>query len=146
MCSDGKSTMQDFDVIISSEVHGLTIGRRGIYPAWSFSSDHKLELHESAGWVVVDTNDPPRFAFMSKEWFSPFLCHVLVDAVMSLAKIHAQLIWFVCCSRPEMMRLLSKISSIKIRGNRDCTFSREEGGIGGGGELKRNKVSLILLL
>lgn len=74
MCSDGKSTMQDFDVIISSEVHGLTIGRRGIFPAWSFSSDHKLELHESAGWVLVDTNDPPRFAFMSKEWVSPFLC------------------------------------------------------------------------
>ena len=77
MCSDGKSTMQDFDVIISSEVHGLTIGRRGIYPAWSFSSDHHIELHESAGWVVVDTNDPPRFAFMSKEWFSPLKTRVV---------------------------------------------------------------------
>ena len=62
-------------------------------------------------------------------------CHALVDAVMSLAKIHAQLIWFVCGSRPEMMRLLSKISSIKIRGNRDCTFS------GGGRDWRRGRNS-----
>ena len=77
-CSDGKDTMGAFDVLIASEAHGMTVGRRGVFPAYAFSSDHTLELHEAAGWVHVDTNQPP--------------------------------------SRPEMLRLLSKISSIKIRG------------------------------
>ena len=60
MSSAGKDTQEGFDVLLSSEAHGLTIGRRGIFPAWSFSSDHQLELQESAGWVYADTNKPPR--------------------------------------------------------------------------------------
>jgi len=58
--SDGKDTQRGFDVLITSDAHGLTIGRQALFPAWSFSSDHKLELLESAGWLVTDTNQPPR--------------------------------------------------------------------------------------
>jgi hypothetical protein len=58
--------MHGFDVLLHSDAHGLTLGRRGLFPAWSFSSEHQLELHESAGWLHVDTNQPPRCAILCR--------------------------------------------------------------------------------
>jgi hypothetical protein len=78
--SDGKDTQRGFDVLISSDAHGLTIGRQGLFPAWSFSSDHKLELIESAGWLVTDTNQPPR-SFSARERLSYFRMHHRVTAI-----------------------------------------------------------------
>jgi hypothetical protein len=72
--SDGKDTQRGFDVLISSDAHGLTIGRQGLFPAWSFSSDHQLELIETAGWLVTGTNQPPR-SLSARERLSYFRMH-----------------------------------------------------------------------
>jgi hypothetical protein len=53
----GLGNQEDFDIILESAAHNISLGHKHIVPPWVTSSENVVELSEEGGWVDTESSE-----------------------------------------------------------------------------------------